>query len=138
MRISGKADGNLRAGVFQTQKNIREIIATLAGFPKKTDGLCLIERRALQIFQELYSGDDPATLGERKLFFKELPKAGGAVSYTQRGSDFLLKKLKELCDKLQITYWLYYGTLLGQSGMAVVSRGMTTSIWGSCGAICIG
>ena len=98
---------------FRRKKILGKYIATLAGFPKKTDGLCLIERRALQIFQELYSGDDPATLGERKLFFKELPKAGGAVSYTQRGSDFLLKKLKELCDKLQITYWLYYGTLLG-------------------------
>lgn len=40
-------------------------------------------------------------------------KSAGPVYETQKGSDFLLRKLKELCDKLGIHFWLYSGTLLG-------------------------
>lgn len=98
---------------FRLKSFLGDYIAALANLPKVTAGLETINRRALWAFQELYNGNDPETIGERKLFFRNLTEAHGSVSYTQAGSDFLLKKLKNLCEKMHIRYWLYYGTLLG-------------------------
>ena len=98
---------------FENKDILSDFIRTLGEHISPSDGLKKLDKRAVELFNELYHGDDPATLGERKLFFRELAASSGSLSYTQRGSDFLLKKLKELCKKLNIRYWLYYGTLLG-------------------------
>lgn len=98
---------------FDNKIILSDFIRTLAEYISPTEGLKKLDKRAVELFNELYHGDDPITLGERKLFFREMAASSGALSYTQSGSDFLLKKLKELCKKLDIRYWLYYGTLLG-------------------------
>lgn len=98
---------------FQNKEILKNYIAVLADYPTTTFGLEVINRRSVDLFNELFQGNDPITLDDRKLFFKQVNKASGPVASTQCGSNFLLLKLKELCQILDINYWLYYGTLLG-------------------------
>ncbi|GEM_PF-6403971 len=98
---------------FKNKQILKGYIASLADYPVTTHGLDIINRRAVDLFNELFQGNENATLEDRKFFFRGVDKATGPVAYTQRGSDFLLTKLKKLCQRLHIDYWLYYGTLLG-------------------------
>lgn len=98
---------------FRRKEILHGYTASLAELPVVSGGLKVLEKRALALFDELYLGDDARTLGERKIFFRQMDKANGAVRFTQAGSSFLLNKFGQLCKKLGIRYWLYYGTLLG-------------------------
>ena len=106
--------GGSYGGKFFAHKDIlRGYIAALANIPVTTSGLEVLNRRTVSLFNELYLGNDARTLGERKLFFRQVDRAAGPVMHTQAGSSFLLDKFKQLCEKLGVQYWLYYGTLLG-------------------------
>ena len=98
---------------FRNKSVLIAFVRTLAEYVHPTKGLKTLDKRAVRLFEELYGGDLPSTLSERKLFFREMSSSAGPLSYTQGGSNFLLTKLKELCEMLGIRYWLYYGSLLG-------------------------
>ena len=98
---------------FYHKEILHGYTAALANIPVVSDGLKVLNRRTLSLFDELYLGNDVRTIGERKLFFRQMDKANGTVRFTQTGSSFLLNKFGQLCKKLGIRYWLYYGTLLG-------------------------
>lgn len=101
------------ATFFKNKAILGDFVRTLAEYITPTEGLKKLDKRSVELFWKMYNGDDPVTLSERKLFFREMSASSGALSYTQSGSNFLLLKLKEVCAKLGINYWLYYGTLLG-------------------------
>lgn len=105
--------GNYAATFFKNKRMLGDFVCTLAEYITPTEGLKILDKRSVELFNQMYNGDDPLTLSERKLFFREMSASSGALSYTQCGSNFLLSKLKEICVKLGIKYWLYYGTLLG-------------------------
>lgn len=92
---------------------LKNYLDLLTNYPQVTQNLEVINKRALSLFKELFCIDNTDTLWHRKKFFSSMKKATGRVKYTQEGSCFLLKKLTDLCDKLEIKYWLYNGTLLG-------------------------
>lgn len=98
---------------FRNKEVLADYISCLANYPVVTSGLEVLNRRTVSLFNQLYLGNHDKTLAERKLFFRELGAATGSVSATQKGSSFLLQKLKAVCGTLDIKFWLYYGTLLG-------------------------
>lgn len=46
-------------------------------------------------------------------FWESYPSATGDLLLVQKGNSILLKRLKELCDKIGVTFWLHGGTLVG-------------------------
>lgn len=104
---------NYAATFFKNKFILSDFLKTLSEYLSTTTGLIELNKCTVKLFNELYNGNNANTLSERKLFFKELGKSAGPVYETQKGSNFLLRKLKELCDKLGINFWLYSGTLLG-------------------------
>lgn len=45
--------------------------------------------------------------------FKKMPKASGDLRKTQQGCNYILQRIKMLCDKNNITFFLVAGSLLG-------------------------
>lgn len=98
---------------FKNKRILSDFLKTLSEYFSPTEGLIELNKSTIKLFNELFDGNNEDTLSERKLFFRELGKPRGPLWETQKGSDFLLRKLKELCNKIGIKFWLYSGTLLG-------------------------
>ena len=49
----------------------------------------------------------------KKRVFLNMPEWGGEVSLLQKGNNYLLQQLKQICDEHNIKFWLIGGTLLG-------------------------
>ena len=59
------------------------------------------------------SYENEAELDLKKKVFRRLPKASGNTRKIQIGSNYILRKLKEICDENDIQFVLDGGTLLG-------------------------
>lgn len=56
----------------------------------------------------------PENINERKLnFWRSFPAAEGDLRVIQKANAILLKEFKELCDNLNIQFWLHGGSLIG-------------------------
>lgn len=49
----------------------------------------------------------------KQRFFYDMPRWGGDISRVQSGNLYLLRKLKDICTKHDLSFWLVGGTLLG-------------------------
>ena len=50
---------------------------------------------------------------EKLAFWSDFPKATGDLRIIQNANALLLKKLRKICDELDIKFWLHGGTLVG-------------------------
>ena len=59
------------------------------------------------------STPEMSLLDTKKRFFQTMPKAEGTLRIIQLGSTCLLRRLKIISEKHNISFWLSFGTLLG-------------------------
>lgn len=99
------------------QAEVQRQNQTIAVLNAKLDGLLgnlekLKEQNAALFFSQ--PREFPADLEERKLkFWKSYPKATGDLRIVQLAQTTLLQVFKQLCDELNITFWLHGGSLVG-------------------------
>ena len=70
-------------------------------------------KQDMQMFWQEYRKDGESTVDAQKRFFLELPKAQGVNRNLQLLEKDLLKAFIEICEKNQLDYWVYAGSLLG-------------------------
>ncbi len=89
---------------------INEINKRLSSMENRADQ---IDKKYEYLLFCLNKNDEETELELKKRIFKELPKATGNVRIFQLGSNYILRKLKDLCDANGIQFILDGGTLLG-------------------------
>ena len=118
----------LESGVKNSYNHRNELYNQMSG---KIDGLANEVRRLheenvrleriithyhkqdMQMFWEEYRKDGESTVDAQKRFFLALPKAQGVNRNLQLLEKDLLKAFIEICEKNQLDYWVYAGSLLG-------------------------
>ena len=70
-------------------------------------------KQDMQMFWQEYRKEGEATADAQKRFFLSLPKAQGVNRNLQLLEKNLLKAFIEICEKNQLDYWIYAGSLLG-------------------------
>ena len=70
-------------------------------------------KQDMQMFWEEYRKDGESTVDAQKRFFLALPKAQGVNRNLQILEKDLLNAFIEICEKNQLDYWVYAGSLLG-------------------------
>ena len=70
-------------------------------------------KQDMQMFWQEYRKDGESTVDAQKRFFLALPKAQGVNRNLQLLEKDLLKAFIEICEKNQLDYWVYAGSLLG-------------------------
>ena len=118
----------LESGVKNSYNHRNELYNQMSG---KIDGLANEVRRLheenvrleriithyhkqdMQMFWQEYRKDGESTVDAQKRFFLELPKAQGVNRNLQLLEKDLLKAFIEICEKNQLDYWVYAGSLLG-------------------------
>ena len=118
----------LESGVKNSYNHRNELYNQMSG---KIDGLANEVRRLheenarleriithyhkqdMQMFWQEYRKDGESTVDAQKRFFLALPKAQGVNRNLQLLEKDLLKAFIEICEKNQLDYWVYAGSLLG-------------------------
>lgn len=118
----------LESGIKNSYNHRNELYNQMSG---KIDGLsnevrCLQEenvrleriithyhKQDMQMFWEEYRKDGELTADAKKRFFLALPKAQGVNRNLQLLEKDLLRAFIEICEKNQLDYWVYAGSLLG-------------------------
>ena len=118
----------LESGVKNSYNHRNELYNQMSG---KIDGLANEVRRLheenvrleriithyhkqdMQMFWEEYRKEGESTVDAQKRFFLALPKAQGVNRNLQLLEKDLLKAFIEICEKNQLDYWVYAGSLLG-------------------------
>lgn len=118
----------LESGVKNSYNHRNELYNKMSG---KIDGLANEVRRLheenarleriithyhkqdMQMFWEEYRKDGESTVDAQKRFFLALPKAQGVNRNLQLLEKDLLNAFIEICEKNQLDYWVYAGSLLG-------------------------
>lgn len=118
----------LESGVKNSYNHRNELYNQMSG---KIDGLANEVRRLheenvrleriithyhkqdMQMFWEEYRKDGESTVDAQKRFFLALPKAQGVNRNLQLLEKDLLNAFIEICEKNQLDYWVYAGSLLG-------------------------
>lgn len=118
----------LESGVKNSYNHRNELYNQMSG---KIDGLANEVRRLheenvrleriithyhkqdMQMFWEEYRKDGESTVDAQKRFFLALPKAQGINRNLQLLEKDLLNAFIEICEKNQLDYWVYAGSLLG-------------------------
>ncbi len=70
-------------------------------------------KQDMQMFWEEYRKDSETTEDAQKRFFLSLPKAKGVSRNLQLLERDLLRAFIEICEKNNLSYWVYAGSLLG-------------------------
>lgn len=118
----------LESGVKNSYNHRNELYNQMSG---KIDGLANEVRRLheenarleriithyhkqdMQMFWQEYRKDGESTVDAQKRFFLALPKAQGVNRNLQLLEKDLLNAFIEICEKNQLDYWVYAGSLLG-------------------------
>ena len=118
----------LESGVKNSYNHRNELYNQMSG---KIDGLANEVRRLheenarleriithyhkqdMQMFWQEYRKDGESTVDAQKRFFLALPKTQGVNRNLQLLEKDLLKAFIEICEKIQLDYWVYAGSLLG-------------------------
>lgn len=118
----------LESGVKNSYNHRNELYNQMSG---KIDGLANEVRRLheenarleriithyhkqdMQMFWQEYRKDGESTVDAQKRFFLALPKTQGVNRNLQLLEKDLLKAFIEICEKNQLDYWVYAGSLLG-------------------------
>lgn len=99
--------------IRKTVKKVRyELSPQYAPFRKVRDDY-LTQLRNMEARQRrgLCTADD--VLAFKRKFFRDMPGFGGTLATLQEGNLLLLKRLRELCDRHGLRFWMLGGTLLG-------------------------
>lgn len=96
------------------------IVADLRYINQKLDRMERLERRISELdskneylFYCLQHLDGEAEIDTKKRVFLNMPKASGQIRDFQIATNYILQRLKRICDANDIHFMLYAGTLLG-------------------------
>ncbi len=93
-----------------TNKRLEAISSQLSTINRSLEGMNYKNEYLFFLLRHL----ENETLEEtRRRVFLDMPRANGILREIQLGSNYILKKLKTICEQNNIQFWLEAGTLLG-------------------------
>lgn len=96
--------------VYRTVRRIEDKVDQLGVLPQRLDALA--NRQEAIFWWQMNQPGESMTETKRRVF-RDMPQAEGTLRTIQLGSNYLLRQLKKICEENEITYWLFFGTLLG-------------------------
>ena len=102
-QIKGIGVSNLGNEIEELKKDIHKNEHVITHYKKQIE----------MMFWELYKKNGERSIDTKKRFFMGLPKASGELRDVQIIEAILLKRLKDICENNNLSYWLWGGSLLG-------------------------
>ena len=95
---------------LRVERNLIKIQNDINNIKKEVNAIKTREQLKFWLNEPVFAKDMDLV---KKNFWQSFPEAEGDLRLIQKGNVKLLERLKQLCDKLNVKFWLHGGSLIG-------------------------